>query len=297
MVFESILPPSPHHRRRQGPGPSQVAFLLKLLGSNFRPSTLLLVGAVLQAILVLLIPTWYALTPAVGLLLLRLADTIAITAGVKANPYMKNVVLKKTSAQVPDQYGEFSADAAAEDVVIFLLCAKYNHPLGVLCPGAAEIGGYVQRMSEEIETSSASNGFLGSSGWSMVDEHGAQELMLLQYWRSIEAIHEYAHGPLHREAWEWWQKTLKQHDYIGINHELYHAQPGQWENLYVNFQPTLLGATTYLKRGDKLEGGAVPDQWISPLVQANKGQLRTSAGRLNQGPPTQHDKYGPNIYE
>ena len=43
---------------------------------------------------------------------------------------------------------------------------------------------------------------------------------------------------------------------------------------------TRLGAMTYIKHGDKLEGGIVPDQWISPLMQANNGKLRTSAWRF-----------------
>ena len=54
--------------------------------------------------------------------------------------------------------------------------------------------------------------------------------------------------------------------HLGINHEIYAADPGQWENIYANFQPTGLGATTYLRRGDKLQGGFLEDAWISPLV-------------------------------
>ena len=52
---------------------------------------------------------------------------------------------------------------------------------------------------------------------------------------------------------------------------------------YVNFQPTGLGATTYLKKPDgAIEYGKLAGEWISPLVQANKGPLRSSAGRLGR---------------
>lgn len=62
-------------------------------------------------------------------------------------------------------------------------------------------------------------------------------------------------------------------------HEVYEADRGMWEGVYINFQPTLLGSTTYLKKDGKLVGGEVGEQWISPLMDANKGPLRTSMAR------------------
>ena len=52
--------------------------------------------------------------------------------------------------------------------------------------------------------------------------------------------------------------------------------------MYTNFQPTGLGAATYLRRGDKgeMEGGVVEDCWVSPLVDARRGKLARSSGRL-----------------
>ena len=115
------------------------------------------------------------------------------------------------------------------------------------------------------------------------------EFTFISYWRSIEDLHAFAHGPLHRQAWTWWEKTLKQHDAIGINHEIYEADAGHWENVYINFQPTGLGATTYLRTNDgKVEGGEVSEEWISPLVDAGRGKLRSSAGRLRR-PATKFD--------
>lgn len=135
---------------------------------------------------------------------------------------------------------------------------------------------------------------LGQTSWTRKDERGAMEFVFISYWRSIEDLHAYAHGPLHRQAWVWWEKTLKQHDFLGINHEIYEAEKGHWENVYVNFQPTGLGATTYLRRGDgSVEDGKVGDEWISPLVQANKGPLRSSTGRLGRS-ATKYDADRPN---
>lgn len=81
------------------------------------------------------------------------------------------------------------------------------------------------------------NGFLGQTNWSRKDERGGVEFMFLSYWRSIEDLHAFAHAPLHREAWTWWEKTIKAHGFIGVNHEIYEADRGHWENVYVNFQP------------------------------------------------------------
>lgn len=62
-------------------------------------------------------------------------------------------------------------------------------------------------------------------------------------------------------------------------HEVYEADAGMWEGVYVNFQPTLLGNTTFLKRGGTMVGGEVKEEWVRPLLDANKGVLRTSRGR------------------
>jgi hypothetical protein len=122
--------------------------------------------------------------------------------------------------------------------------------------------------------------------------------MIISYWRSLEAVHAYAHSPLHREAWLWWDKTLPAHKHIGFMHEVFEAPKGMWEGVYINFQPVLLGATTYLKRGVKTEGGKVEDEWVSGLLDANRGRLKTSNGRRGMtGSDTEVDKFGKNYYE
>ncbi len=120
---------------------------------------------------------------------------------------------------------------------------------------------------------------LGSTDFIRKDKNGANEFIMISYWRSLEDVLNFAHGPTHREVLKWWDRTLKVHDHIGVMHELYEAEKGLWESIYVNFQPTLLGRTTYLKRDGKMVGGEVQDEWISPLVEANKAPLRSSNER------------------
>lgn len=66
-------------------------------------------------------------------------------------------------------------------------------------------------------------------------------------------------------------------------HEVFEADQGMWEGVYINFQPTLLGNTTYLKKDGKLVGGEVSEEWITPLMDAGRGKLRTSMGRRGLG--------------
>lgn len=121
--------------------------------------------------------------------------------------------------------------------------------------------------------------------------------MTISYWRSIEDVHAYAHSPLHRAGWHWWDTTLAEHKHIGFMHEVFEAPRGMWEGVYVNFQPVLLGATTFLRRGNKLEGGEVSNEWVSGLLDANRGKLKTSQGRRDQvHENTDKDKFGVNYY-
>jgi hypothetical protein len=53
----------------------------------------------------------------------------------------------------------------------------------------------------------------------------------------------------------------------------------------VNHEPSLLGGTHSFIKGDKDIGGTVEDVWVNNVVDAAKGKLRTSAGRLTWASP------------
>jgi len=229
--------------------------------------------------------------PSILLLAARLADTMAITWGWKKNHYLDEAILHRVSPQIPDEDGNFHQEASEEKVVVFMLGAKSSHPLGVFAPNFAQTGGYLTKMIKALESDSTVNGFYGGSNWSKQDKNGASEFLFLSYWRSTADIHQFAYGSLHREAWDWWTKMVGQNDHIGINHEIFEVDRKHWEAVYLNFQPTLLGATTYLRKGDKMVGGTVDDAWISPLIDARRGKLRNSAGRLGRDPGQLYEKY------
>jgi heme-degrading monooxygenase HmoA len=295
MDFKPLIPPSPTRPRGINFGSATALFNVrsphsfhispqsnysKALHGNFSLSTLLLIGAAIQTVLVLLpIPKTYVLSPAITLLVLRLTHTMLITYNIIPNPYLKNAVPKKSTAQVMDRSGNF-AGPGKEKVAVLLLGAKSNHPLGIFAPDFSYVGSLLQKMTAELENDpNQDTGFLGQTSLHRTDDNGAIEFILVSYWRSIGDVHKYAHGPAHRDAWKWWESTLKHHDYIGFMHEVYEADKGMWEGVYINFQPTLLGKTTCLKRDGKLVGGEVKEEWVSPLLDANKGALRSSARR------------------
>lgn len=198
----------------------------------------------------------------------------------------------RVSPQIPDEDGTFHNEPSEEKVVVFLLGAKSNHPLGLFAPNFKEIGDSLGEMYKELNKDDADLGFYGGSSWTNQSPNGASEFLFLSYWRSTEDVHKFAYSDVHRRAWDWWNRTLKANDHIGINHEIFEVDRKHWEAIYVNFQPTNLGATTFLRKGDKMVGGTVDDHWISPLVDASKGRLRSSAGRLGRDPAQLYEKHG-----
>lgn len=83
---------------------------------------------------------------------------------------------------------------------------------------------------------------LGQTTWVAANERQTNnQVMVLCYFRSVEDLHAYAHGPLHRRAWTWWNSITKSHPHLSIMHEVYHAPKKQWENIFVNNHLTGIG--------------------------------------------------------
>jgi len=201
------------------------------------------------------------------------------------------------TALVPDEKTGDLVEPASKKITVVHLGAKANHPFGYFSPHFRTMGDWIQIMNKAMDEGKVP-GFLGQTTFHRLDERGAPELVQLSYWESIEDLWTFAHSGTHRETWQWWERIVKENNYIGINHEIFQADAKNWENVYLNFQPTLMGATTYLKKGGKtLEGGVVPDEWISPLVDAQRGKLAKSSGRMGrQVSQYDADRVGKDVY-
>jgi hypothetical protein len=66
----------------------------------------------------------------------------------------------------------------------------------------------------------------------------------IQYWRSFEQLHAYAHArnAAHLPAWAEFNRRIGASGTVGIWHETYTVAPGQYESIYVNMPRFGLGA-------------------------------------------------------
>lgn len=112
------------------------------------------------------------------------------------------------------------------------------------------------KMLNELETDTGS-GLLGYD-----TKLGIRNHEVVQYWRSFEALREYAldSDARHAPAVEWTTQQLRESDAVGIWHETYLVADGAYETVYHNTPPIGLG-----KAGT-----------LSPAT----GRRRTAAGRL-----------------
>jgi hypothetical protein len=58
----------------------------------------------------------------------------------------------------------------------------------------------------------------------------------IQYWRSFEALHAYAHDreARHMPAWAAFNRAVGNNGSVGVWHETYEVAPGHYESIYVN---------------------------------------------------------------
>lgn len=72
---------------------------------------------------------------------------------------------------------------------------------------------------------------------------GWRNVMTLQYWRSYEQLHAYAHArdKEHLPAWTAFNKAARGNTAVGVYHESYMCGPGRYETVYVNMPGFGLG--------------------------------------------------------
>ena len=95
---------------------------------------------------------------------------------------------------------------------------RSNHALGMFGPGYKEAGVRFTSMVKELSADPTALGFLGASNFMSLERDTSNEILSVLYFESLEALHSYAHGPLHTKTMEWWQSSIKQlpHYHDGI---------------------------------------------------------------------------------
>ena len=92
----------------------------------------------------------------------------------------------------------------------------------------------------------------------------SRTLVLVQYWRSIDQLLDYAkrRDSAHLPAWQAFNRSVGCDGTVGIWHETYKAGPGSYESVYINMPAFGLG-----KAGDLLEA---------------KGNLKSASNRIHR---------------
>ena len=118
--------------------------------------------------------------------------------------------------------------------VVFLIGMRINNPL--LIHKWWPVATAMPRMLKELHRQ-PERGFLHSEMWF------SRTLILLQYWRSMEHLMNYAKAKeaAHLPAWQAFNKAIGANGAVGIWHETYQVSPGGYENVYVNMPTFGLG--------------------------------------------------------
>ena len=117
------------------------------------------------------------------------------------------------------------------DFVVFLIGMRINRPLLVhkWLPVVFAMPRMLKELSGQPEL-----GMLQAqtfvSGWTV---------LVVQYWRSFEHLHAYAHAKNleHLPAWADFNRKVGGNGSVGIYHETYPVRAGEYEAIYANMPP------------------------------------------------------------
>lgn len=243
--------------------------------------------------MIAVLPARYALLPLVLLLGHSVINTIIQARSPKNNPFTLDVVPGRVTAQLPSRNGgAFGSKPAAQSLVVFHLGVRFNHPLGLLSPGAKEIGDYFNAMTKSLNERRDEYGMLHLTTWRDAERSSNNNLMTIAYFRDVDGLNRFAHDPVHREGWNWYQRFAKKegNSHIGIFHETFVTRPGDYETIYVDCPPTLLGAANVKVIGGDAGGeeekvAKGEEAWVRPLVSANHSALRSQSKRMDTALP------------
>lgn len=139
------------------------------------------------------------------------------------------------------------------EFVVFLIGMRINRPLLIhkWLPVVMEMPRMLTELYRQPEL-----GLLSHEMWF------SRTILLVQYWKDSDSLMAYARSKTatHLPAWQRFNKAIGVDGSVGIWHETYKAQPGSYENVYVNMPAFGLGK-------------------VGPLVEA-RGPLNSAPERL-----------------
>jgi len=128
---------------------------------------------------------------------------------------MAEIIPQRMTAQTDDEF------------VVFLIGMRVNKPwkLHKWVPVAMAMGRMISELMREENSD-----LLHAESW------GGRTSVMVQYWRSFDALEAYAknNSRSHLPAWSKFNKMTKGNSDVGIWHETYTVKPGSFECVYNN---------------------------------------------------------------
>lgn len=235
--------------------PSRLLKLHKIIQvSDYTITTWVLLGATVQCLLTLLLPTRLALFPPILLLIHRILRGYLAATGYIPNLLSVGVNYSRTTVQIPSPSGSPASQPSNESLVVMVLTSTFTHPNGRFSPGGADLGPLFIAMWADAAANRETYGYLGNtpamvaepsslySGPRNGDDRG-KTMLWLSYWKTLDGLRAFAHAGLHRRGWDWWESggTGRRFGHIGVAHEVYGVPGGGWGCVAHNFRAFGLG--------------------------------------------------------
>jgi hypothetical protein len=164
---------------------------------------------------------------------------------------------------------------------VFHLGVRFNHPLGPLSPGGKELAERFEVCHRGLLKRAREYGCLGGTLFRGDEAANNNTTLIIYYFRDLDGLNRFAHADVHRQAWDWFNKTvLKEWGYshIGIFHEAFCAPAGAYETIYVNMPPELMGAGHASIKNESTG----EDEWVRTVVDASGPVWRSQLSRMGR---------------
>jgi hypothetical protein len=182
--------------------------------------------------------------------------------------------------------GRYSATIDGE-FVVFLIGMRINRPLKLnkWLPVAAAMPRMLRVLDEHPEL-----GCLGYQSWF------GRTTILLQYWRDFDSLDRFAkdRGLPHLEPWRRFNTAIGRSGDVGIWHETYRVQPGEFEAIYANmpvFGLALAGEHTLIGRNGQTAAARIGLSDRDEPAVAGIGDHRPSSAAPDRAIP--RNAWGP----
>ncbi|HEY9762179.1 MAG TPA: DUF4188 domain-containing protein [Trichocoleus sp.] len=160
--------------------------------------------------------------------------------------------------------GRYTAETN-QPFVVFLIGMRVNQPWQFR--KWMSVASAMPPMLKTLHANAEEKGFLGAEQFFRLFP---LTTMMVSYWRSFEDLERFARSPEdpHLAAWQNFMRQVGKDGSVGIFHETYQIQPGQYECIYGNMpQFGLAAATQHVPIAQKTERAC--DRMNQPSEQAH----------------------------